>query len=249
MKLPAFLSQKDNSLVYNGDGEFLFYLPESYFADVKKNPIAMIIGQYVSTVGICDWAIMNKDGKVGESHPFKFPTIILCKPSKIEKVKNLQLNDYRSMDYRVLHFKNGDEVISDINIPQIVDNAELVNGMISITSGKLPRSIPYDKLHEYCPESLELNGSGYGLNMQLFGIMISELCRDPHDLSKPFRHSNIDNMNNYQQISVKMIPKYTSPYVALTSENLDESIMASILLSDEPEKDIKYSPLEKIIMS
>lgn len=247
MKIPVFLKQKENSLLFSEEGEFLFYLPETYFADVKKNPIAQIIGQYVSTIGICDWALVDKNGNVGEAHPFKFPSIFLCKPSYIEKVKNLKLNDYKPMDYRILHFKKDDEVITDINVPQIIDNAELVNGMLSIVSGKLPRSVPYDKLHEYCPESLELNGSGYGLNMQLFGIMISELCRDPNDLSKPFRHSSMNSMNNYQQISVKMIPKYTSPFVALTSENLDESLMASILLSDE--KDIKYSPLEKIIMN
>lgn len=247
MKIPVFLKQKDNALLFSGEGEFLFYLPESYFADVKKNPIAEVIGQYVSTVGICDWALVNKNGKVGEAHPFKFPTVFLCKPYEIEKVKNLSLNNYPPMDYRILHFKEGDEVVSDINVPQIIDNAELVQGMISIVSGKLPKSVPYDKLHEYCPEALELNGSGYGLNMQLFGIMISELCRDNKDLSKPFRHSSMNNMNGYQQISVKMVPKYTSPYVALTSENLDESIMAAVLLSDEPEENIKYSPIEKII--
>ena len=56
-------------------------------------------------------------------------------------------------------------------------------------------------------------------------------------------------MRDYQQISVKMIPKYTSPYVALTSENWDESLMASILLSDQPEEAIKYSPIEKVVMN
>lgn len=248
MKIPAFLKQKDNSLLYSGDGEFLFYLPEAYFADVKKNPIAEIIGQYVSTIGICDWALVDKNGKIGAAHPFKFPTIFLCKPYTIEKVKNLSLNDYPAMDYRILHFREGDEVISDINVPQVVDNAELVQGMISIVSGKLPKSVPYDKLHEYCPEALELNGSGYGLNMQLFGIMVSELCRDPKDLSRPFRYTNMNNMNNYTQISVKMVPKYVSPYVALTSENLDESLMAAVLLSNEPEGEIKSSPLEKIVV-
>ena len=71
MKLPDFLSQKENSLIYNGDGEFLFYVPESYFGSVKQNPIAQIVGYYVSTIGILDWAIVDKNGKVVDSKFYK----------------------------------------------------------------------------------------------------------------------------------------------------------------------------------
>ena len=247
MKLPVFLKQVDSSLIYSDDGELLFYIPENYFGEVKKNPIAQIIGQYVSVIGIFDWAIVTKNGTISKAKPFKFPTIILCKPSSIEKVKGLKLNDLKARDYRILHFKNGDEVISDINIPQIIDNVETEFSMMVITGNKIPHTVPYDKLHEYFPDAMELNGNNYGLNMQMFGIMISELCRDPKDLSKPFRLGKMENMTDYQQVSIKTIPNYISPYVALTSENLDESITASVLLSDEPDKSIKYSPLEKVV--
>ena len=113
MNVPSFLKLKDNSLLFNEDGEFLFYVPETYFGETK-NPIAQIIGQYVTTLGILDWAIVSKNGTVGEAHPFKFPTIFMCKPNSIEKVKNLKLNNTSPKDYRILHFKKGDEVISDI---------------------------------------------------------------------------------------------------------------------------------------
>lgn len=245
MKLPDFLSQKENSLIYNGDGEFLFYVPESYFGSVKQNPIAQIVGYYVSTIGILDWAIVDKNGKVGKAHPFKFPTIFLCKPYTIEKVKDLKLNGLKGKDYRILHFKYGDEVISDIHVPQIIDNVETIFRMMVITGDKIPSTVPYDKLHEYFTESMELNGSSFKLNMQLFGIMISELCRDENNISKPFRYTNMNNMNSYKQVSIKAIPKFISPYVALTSENWDESLMSAILIDDE--KKMKYSPIEKVI--
>jgi len=82
--------------------------------------------------------------------------------------------------------------------------------------------------------------------MQLFGIMQSELCRDPKDLSRPFRLTDMKDMNAYKHVSIKEIPNYISPYVSITSENFDESLMASILIDD---KDIKSTPLEKIIMN
>ena len=80
--------------------------------------------------------------------------------------------------------------------------------------------------------------------MQMFGIMVSKLCRDPNDISKPFRYTSMDNMNKYQMISIDMISKFTSPYTAITSNNFDEGLMASMLIDP---KDIKSSPLEKVV--
>lgn len=246
MKLPSFLKQKDDSLIYAEDGEFLFYVPEDYFTDVK-DPIAQVVGQYVSTIGILDWALVSTNGTVSDAHLFKYPTIFLCKPNHIEKVKNLSLNKLKPKDYRILHFKEGDDVVSDIHTPQVIDNVEILFKMLIITGNKIPPTVPYDKMQEYLTESIELNGESYGLNMQMFGILVSELCRDSKELSKPFRYSDMKNMNAYTQISIKNIPKYISPYIALTSENLDESLMASILLSQQPEEEIKYTPLEQIL--
>ena len=249
VKLPPFLSQKGNALVYNDDGEFLFYFPEVYFSGVKQNPTAQINGYYVVAMGVCDWALVDDKGKVSEAKPFRFPTIFSCKPYTIEKVKNLSLNGTKPMDYRICHFKKDDEVISDINVPQIIDNVETLFRLFVINGGRIPHTVPYDKMHEYFPINMRLNGNDYGIHMQLFGIMVAGLCRDPKDLSRPFRYTDMKDMRDYQQISVKMIPKYTSPYVALTSENWDESLMASILLSDQPEEAIRYSPIEKVVMN
>lgn len=242
-QLPGFLSQKGNTLVYNGEGEFLFYIPESYFGKTK-NPIAKIMGYYVSTLGVMDWAIMSANGKVSKSHPFKWDTILLCKPDSIEKVKDLKLNDQKGKDYRILHFKKGDEVISDVNIPEIIDNVETLFRLMIVTGAKIPHTVPYDHFYEYAPDSMELNGGSFGINMQIFGVLASEMCRDPNDLSKPFRHTKMTDMTAYQQISIKQVPKYTSPYVALTSENWDESLIAANLMDDS---NIKDTPMEKII--
>ena len=86
------------------------------------------------------------------------------------------------------------------------------------------------------------------MSMQFFGILVSELERDPNDLSKPFRYTSMTDMTKYKQVSIDTVPKYTSPYVALTSKNFDESLMASVMLSDEDEDKIKDSPLEKVVM-
>ena len=246
--IPKFLKQSGIALLYNGTSELVYYVPDDYFTDVK-NPNASIVGQYVYVLGVFDWGIVDEHGKLQKSHIFKYPTMIQCKPYTIEKIKGLSLRNTKPKDYQVLHFKNGDEAISNINLPNSIDNVESLFSMMVINGGKQPNTIPYDKLHEYFEQSMKINGYSFGINMQFFGILISELERDPNDLSKPFRYTPMSDMTKYQQISIKTVPKYTSPFIALTSENFDESLMASVMLSTEDEDKIKDSPLEKVVMA
>lgn len=242
-KLPPFLRQEGDSLLYNGDGEFIFYIPDNFFGG-SKNPIAEIVGSYVSTIGVCDYCIVSKNGAKGKVKPFRFPTMFLCKPSEIETVRNIKLSETsEETDYKVLHFKDGDEVVSQMHVPKIVDNVEQFIQLMVIT-GRIPTSIRYDIGHEYFPENMNLNASPYGINMQLFGILWAELCRDPKDISRPFCLTDMKDMNGYKPVSIKATPNYVSPYVALTSENFDESLRSAILIDDDQ---IQYSPLEKIV--
>jgi hypothetical protein len=244
----SFLTEKNNALLFNQEGELHIYLPETYFTKVKTNPPASIVGEYVTFLGIANWALVSTTGKVGEIHDFLYPMMLTCKPDRIEKVKNVSLRGTKAIDYRILHFKKDDEVISNINIPQDADIAELVLKNLTIVSGKLPPTLSYDKALTLAPDALELSGNSYNTNMQFFGIMISEVFRDAKDASKPFRYSNTNDMTNYQHVGVKTVANYVSPYVSLASENIDESIIASVLLSDKPDEDLGHSPLERVLM-
>ena len=245
MKVPGFLKQEGNALIYNQDESTLvFYIPENYFNNSSKVPIAYIEGLYVSSIGIFNWAILDKNGKRSELKAFTFPTRMLCKPSEIEKVKNLQLDNTEPSDYRLLKFKKGDEVISQTKVPQLIDNVETMFKMAVIT-GKIPTTIPYHKLWELFVESARLNGFSFNVSVQLFGILLRGICRDPNDLSKMFAETSMNDMNKYRPISVTQVPKYISPYTAITSENWDESLRAAILMKDK--EDVPYSPLEKVM--
>jgi hypothetical protein len=175
--------------------------------------------------------------------------MMLCSPYEIEKVKNYKLDSKSEpSDFRILHFRKGDKVVKEIRVPQIIDNSELFFKLVVITS-KMPATIHYDDIWELFIENAQLNGFKYGLHSQLFGIIVSELCRDPGDLKKSYRLTNKSSQQTgYKTISIKYLPKFVSPYVSLTSENFDDSVRSSILMSDMNEEDIPYSPLEKVIM-
>lgn len=236
MQVPKFLKREGDSLLYNQEGELVFYVPEEYFS---RN-FAIIMGEYVNLIGLLDYAIFNTNGKHNGLKQFRLPTVFLSKPGEIEKIRNVKLTAHSEpQDYRLLKFKKGDTVIVSVRVPQIVDNAEEFFKIF--LSGSLPTTIPYDKLHEYFPENIRLNGADYGLNMQQFGIIVSEMARDPKDHTKLFRHTSMNNMNEYTSISIKDIPKYVSAFTSITSENWDEAVINAIT-----NKNPGYSPLEKL---
>lgn len=242
-KVP-FIKQKENTIFYSGDGEFVFIVPELYFDKGRK--CAIIEGEFIRLLGTIDYTILkNNEADVTKRlKKFFFPSMFYTKPGRIEKVKNLNINGI-SEDYRLLYYSdnNSDEIISNIKVPQDIENVEILNNLF-IKTGHINKNIPYDKLQDYFFESIRVNGNKYGVSAQLFGLVISEICRDPNNMNNPFRLSNAikKDMNSYYPISVKEVPKYISPYQSLISENWDDAVIGAIM----NDNNIK-SPMEKIM--
>ena len=177
--------------------------------------------------------------------------MILFKPYEISKVKNISLGDNVDPgDYRIMRFRYGDQVVVQRYLPQLIDNVELFY-KLAVISNKIPSNISYKSGWSIFLENGFLNGINYKLSAQLFGILWSELCRDPDDISNPYRLSKkIDTGDDlsYKPISIKLTPKYISPYTAIISEGFDEGIMAADILSTKSDKELLKSPLEKIVM-
>jgi hypothetical protein len=74
-------------------------------------------------------------------------------------------------------------------------------------------------------------------------MIISEIYRSEKDLSKPFRIANTDDMLAYKTVSIDKVPKYTSAFTSITSDNADEAIAAAMTTKGNAD-----SPLEKIVM-
>lgn len=241
-QIPGFLKRDGDSLLFNGEGEFIFYCPESYF-DTKN---AFLIGEYVNIIGILDYTVVDKNGKNNGLNPFKFPTVFLTRPSAIEKIKQVKLIKTAPIqDYRAFHYKNGDKVVVSTKVPQDIQNCEDIMKLFLI-SGHIPVTIPYDKIQDYFPESIRLNGSNFDVDLNLFGVMISEICRDKKNLENPFRLAKNSNMLDYQPMAVNRVPKLVSPFESLISENWDRSIIGATI-NTKKGKDTN-SPLEKVLM-
>lgn len=237
--LPTYMKQDKDVVYYIGDGELIYYIPEKYF----NTSNAIVEGEYIDVMGIFNYDVFDKSGKQKGLKLFKYPTMIKCKPSSITRETELLLKGTTTaMPYRLLHFTNGSELICSTRIPKDVSNSERFINILF--RANLPENIPYDELYELIPENAKINGFNYNVTNQLFGIPVSELCRDSKDLSKPFRNTKMENPTSYKAVPITSIPKYVSPYTSITSENADEAIANAITNKSNTE-----SPLEKVMMN
>lgn len=239
MAIPSWLKKDGESVLYNGDGYFAFFIPERYF-DGKNSAKAIINGEYVNLFGILDYQLFTDAGKAnGPVRCFKFPTVFLTKPSSIEKARNLKIVDWSpAQDYRVLKYEKGAQIVVSTRVPQDLQNVEYFYSLF--LGGNLPVTIPYEELYTYLTENIELAGESYGITNQLLGIIVSEMARDPNNLEKAFRNSS---NKHYTAINIRDIPKFISPYSAIVSENWDDAVVSAI-----ENKNIKDIPMEKILM-
>lgn len=249
-KIPPFAKREDDALLFNLDGRLEYYIPEDYFGSGKSNS-ATIEGAYVKLLGSFNYRLFDENGTPGKLMTFAFPTMFLCKPGSIESKKNYKLEEHLDpTNYRILIFNKGDQLITRCHVEQNIDNvSELFR--LHIKTGRVPNTIPYNTLYKYPFEAMQLNSSSYKVHSQAMGLLYSKICRDPEDITNPFRLSKTieKQMTGYIPISIKEAAKYISPFVSLTSENMDESIMSAILLTEEERKgkNHKESPLERVL--
>lgn len=244
MPFPGFLRVKDESVYYNGEGEFLLFIPEVYF----DRSVSIVEGEYIETLGVLNYAIRKKENEdlSKKIKTFYFPSKFATKPGKIEKVKSFHITDHCIADYRILSYSDNDhdQIIVSTKVPQDISNVESFVKLF-VQTGNIQKTIPYDKLHDYFLDAMRLNGSSFDLPASLFGVLVSELCRSPHNINQPFRLSSVLDTNKYgyTPISVKEVPKLVNAFTALTSENFDESVVAAI-----ENKSTTHTPLEKVFV-
>lgn len=238
-KLPSYVKRVGDSIIFNSDGEFCFYIPEKHF-DLN---IAKYIGECISMFGIVTYSI-ETPGKKASLHLFNCPTCFITKPYLVEKLKDVKLlANTPIQDYRVLKYKKDSPIIISTKVAEDVSNVEAILKLF-IISGYIPNTIPYDKIQFYLLDNIKNNGESYNVHLQLFGVILSEICRNPKNLNQPFRLSKSNNMTDYKSISVKQVAKMASAYSAFTSENFDEAVIYSSLNTNEVD-----SPLQKTLMN
>lgn len=244
MPVPDYVKLKGESVYFDGEGQFLLFIPEIYF----ERAIAVTEGEYIETLGICNYAVIKK----GETNitknlrTFYFPSKFVTKPGKVEKVKGLAITKNYTADYRILYYENNgeDHIIESVRVPQDINNVDDFFRLF-VETPNTPNTISYYDIYKYYIDSMAVNGFSYNLNLGAFGALISEMYRDPSDINKPFRLGTAIDKDpcSYKAISIKQVPKLVSPFSSLTSENFNEAVVGAIMNENNTP-----SPLEKVLV-
>ena len=246
MGVPSFLRVENTEVYYKGEGELAIVIPEVFF---ERNH-AIIEGEITHVIGLLNYAILKKDTDKIEKNikRFNYPSAFSTKPGRVEKVKNFKVKESsKPADYRIYYYKdnNVDQVIVSTEVPEDLANVEEFFA-IFVTTGKVPAGIRYEDLYTYFEDSMNANGASFKMNMQEFGLIVSEFARDPDDMSKPFRLSKKLDTDpySYQVFSIKELAKMVSPFTAMVTEDWNDAVLSASLIDD---KDIIDTPLEPVL--
>lgn len=240
-KLPSFMRLENEKLIFNGKNkELVAYIPEKFF----ERKLAEPEGEFIKTIGIFPYTVqdLNTGKNIGLKN-FIYPTVITTMPGDMEKQKGIILTKNSDPeDFRIFRYRDGDVFLNSTKTVKFVGNVEKILNMIFIL-GYVPNTIPYDKISDTLIESMNIFGGDFGVNYQIIGLAISEVCRAKDNINIPYRLSGSTDLHEYKSTSLKNVSKLISPYTAIISEDPDESILFA-MMNENP----KETPLEKILV-
>ena len=249
-----FIPQPDTSITFVGS-KLVIQIPETF---IEKG-ISSINRTTVTTIGIFDGYIFDdysNDNISDADHKFtlKIPSNIFLTPSHIEKstriVERVETETFEKENIYNLIFLEGDTFMLSSNVVQECSTVD--NFMYMLLNGQIPKNIKYDELPNLWLQCSIINGSGtLGSDFSIFGMIISNLVRDPQNFSVPFRlvcdKYFSKGIMNGKMMSYQAIPRYISNFTAITGSDPRQGItVAMARVYGDKEKDVK-SPIEEVI--
>jgi hypothetical protein len=242
-----YFKEQNEELIFTGN-YCEVYIPYFYI----ENELFSTLGDVVKVYGlfcfkVSDTEIERKANM--KTNLFKFPSYMYMTPTGIEKKVTIQLNgDSKPEDYLVLKFNKGSKFMNSLCIAASSDS--IIDFVKMMSFGKIPKSIPYDKVLDVWLNNLAINNGNLGVSSVIFELFIAEIYRYKKDESIAFRFKAGKNpemsMYDYNTINLKQLANLNSTFTALTFEDADLALANAVNKSIYNEKEVE-SPIEKII--
>lgn len=236
--------KKDNKVLTNVD-----YIEAYVGAKYFKKGLNEILGDKVTIMGIFNFKVGDKDGDVSKSkiHTFKFPTMMMTKPTSIEDIEQEIIPGTGVQKYKVLKYYKNDAMMVTTQIVTSIDNVEtFVNLLIA---GNLPNTLKYSDVMNLFLKNISINKQKLGITALILSIVISEIYRYKKDPSLPFRKViglGKANELEYLASNARTVCSNNGTFNALTFEDPNTMLVTSINKLRYHKKE-NPSPLEKII--
>ena len=225
-------------------------VPQDYF----DKGIAEMIGKDINMFGLFEIKVYDpniEEDDIDEHtkfkpYFFKHKGMISCSPSAIKEKRDPSTGE----KIMTLVFKNGDIFIKNT---VVAINSDVASTMLDLmTLGYLPPVFPYEDVAQYWSDVNSFNGVKIGsMSQASIELIVSELARDPKNLSRTFRAKLRDNpnvnRNSWKLINVREIPKYTSVFASIGAGDPKSSIISQIARQRDGSSQ-KDSPVEEAIL-
>lgn len=240
--LRNFIKDDGENIVFTGN-YLEMYIPDSYF----EGKLAEEFGNSIRVFGLFNIRVFDEKNKPMKLETLNVPTMIYIHPSEVEK-KELQLIDDGEVEkYRVAKFYKGN-IIMQNSVPQDASNVELF--LKILTTGKVPKTIPYSQVLKIWQRNLDLNGVKLGVTSTILEIIIAEIYRNKKKPEERFakligKDPSVSEYA-YRTANIREICARNSTFAALTFEDMDQMIISSLNIN-KYNKEESESPIEKII--
>lgn len=236
--------------VFKSDGNFIyldipyceFYIPMYYFDTTRR--FAEDLNDKINVLGLFNVGIFD-NGQLKEMKTLNLPTMIslFVYDSELREVK---MTNGEVLQCKVVKYLKGAKIMQSMIFE---DEINAKNYLKFITSGNLPRIIPYSKAAEIWRKNQTLNNVHFGVSSLYLELILSVMFRNPNDLSQKFAKvvaKGEAGDYDYAVASIRQICQYNSTFTALTFEDIDSMITTSLNKSREKVKETE-SPVEQII--
>lgn len=236
--------KRDGDAIYLTAPECKFFIPEEYFKSTSG--FMEDRGQMVYGIGLFDIGFFS-DGKLTEMKFLSIPTWIEMYVYDSEIKEILLPYSNSPIPCRVLTYYEGSKVM---NATIVEDASNAMAFLDLICSGKLPQTIPYNKVAQLWRKNQSLNGVHLGVPTVIEEMILATAYRDKKNLVQKFckvigKNDDVSEYD-YKMASIRQICQYSSTFTALTFEDFDSMVTTSLNRSAEHKSETE-SPLEKII--
>lgn len=220
-----------------------FYIPMEFFS---KSKFAQETGFTIHTIGIFDVAFFE-NGSVIDRKVMKIPTWVNIYVQEAEERKVVLPHSDEPVACKVLKYNKGAKVM-DANYIKNSDNA--LTYLDFVTKGKLPKSIPYNALLSLWWKNQIMNDVNLGVPSVILEMILAVSYRDMTNPTLKFatvigKNPSVSQFA-YKTANIREVSMYASTFTALTFEDFDAMVTASLNRSREKKHEAE-SPVEALI--
>lgn len=224
------------------------YIPIEYF---NMGIAVEYGGECIEVLGLFNcrfFSDVEAKKPIGKLETVNIPTVIRVYPTSFENKEMKLVEDVEPSGYTILKFYTND-VFADKPIIKKSKNAEAFLKVLE--NGKIPRTIPYDKLFDIWTKNMVMNGVAMpDVPASNREMIIAEIYRDKENPADRFamRIGKNPKTSPYSYIPAnsRTLTKYNSTFAGVTFEDVDTMLTNGLNIAKTGRKQTE-SPIERII--